>query len=204
MASKPKVVICSVYPADLFAERAFGPNRGEGLHQFKLKAAPKDGFSLLEVEDCYQKVYFGESIGHKYEVIDARDIAEDLVLNWAGRMVGTESGLGPGVFVCVGDSPTKEELENARESQELYFEDLIQAAERAFRAAKYDEITDLHRKAAVWMGKEAVEWLRPIRREAQKDCPLCHVRIPLAAVVCPNCRHQIGAIPKDIAKLNAA
>jgi hypothetical protein len=203
MARKNTVIIASVYPGELTATRPYGPNKGDGHKTFTLAPAAKDGYSVCEVEDCYQRVYHGESIGDKDVLVEARDIADDLVLNWTGHVIGTDAGFGPGVFVCQGDKPSQIELEGARLNQELYFEHLINQAEASFRANRFDEITDTHRKAAIWMGREGVEWLRPIRKVITKECPLCISQIPVKAVVCPNCRHQIGEIPKGMSKVSA-
>lgn len=204
MARKSQVTIVSVYPMEKRAEHPYGPVKGMGAFEFVLPAAPAKGWSKLVIEDCYQKVYLGENVGHKFDLIEADNIARALVENWVSTVVGADSGFGPGIFICAGDEPTKEELSRARENQELYFEYLINQAEAKFRANKFDEITDTHRAAAKWMGRENVEWLRQIKRQAMKDCPLCFASIPEPATVCPNCTRTIGQIPSDLVKLNKA
>jgi len=189
------------------AEHPYGPEKGQGSYTFVIAAAPQNGYSKLVVEDCYQKVYLDENRGSKYELIESETIARALVENWVGTVIGADSGFGPGIFICagcVGDEPTKEELAGARESQGLYFEYLINQAEGKFRDNKFDAITDTHRAAAKWMGRESVEWLRQIKRQAMKGCPLCFATIPEQASVCPNCTRTIGVLPGDLVKLNKA
>ncbi len=196
MARKSAVTIVSVYPMEKRVEHPYGPVKGMGSYEFVLPAAPANGYSKLVVEDCYQKVYLGENIGFKFELIEAMTIAQALVGNWVSTVVGADSGFGPGVFIAAGDEPTKEELARARENQELYFEYLINQAETKYRANKFEEITDTHRAAAKWMGRENVEWLRQIKRQQMKECPLCFAMIPQQASVCPNCTRDIAPLPK--------
>lgn len=197
MARKSTVTIVSVYPRELKANRPYGPIEGQGSTDFILPAAPKDGYSKLVVEDCFQGTYYGENVSpqYRYDLVKAQSIADDIVNIWTKKVVGADSGFGPGIFIAEGDEPTQMELRNARDGQELYFEYLINQAETKYRVFKFDEITDTHRAAAVWMGREEVEWLRPIRRIKTKECPLCITNIPEQAVVCPNCKRDIAPQP---------
>ncbi len=204
MARKSSVVIASVYPREMRANRPYGPVKGEGSTDFVLPAAPSNGYSKLVIEDCYQKTYYGENIGDRYDLIESQSIADDIVDKWTKKVVGADSGFGPGIFVCAGEEPTPEELRQARESQELYFEYLINQGESKFQNKKFDEITDTHRAAAVWMGREGVEWLRPIRRVKTKECPLCMSQIPEQAVVCPVCTRDIAPQPHPPAQSKKA
>ncbi len=196
MARKSSVTIVSVYPMQMKANRPYGPVKGQGSTDFILPAAPADGYSKLVVEDCYQKVYYGENVTphERFDLIEAEVIGGDLVNNWTTKVVGADSGFGPGIFICEGSEPTQEELNRARSNQGTYFEYLINQAEMRYRSFKFDEITDTHRAAAVWMGREGVEWLRPIRRQKVKECPLCIAQIPEQAIVCPNCHRDIAPV----------
>jgi hypothetical protein len=193
------LTIVSVYPEERRAERHYGPEKTSGYSTFVLPAAPLGEFTTLTIEDCYEQVYYGETVGKKPRIVEAMEIAQDLVAHWRDIVIGTDSGYGPGIFIAKGDVPTEEELENARASQEAYFEYLIQQAEQKHRDNKGDEITDTHRAAAKWMGREGYEWTKRISQIVTKECPLCTVQIPAKAVICPNCHHQIAALPANIA-----
>lgn len=204
MARKATVTIVSVYPFELphkkgiscEAERHYGPKKGQGYAIFELPTAPREGHSTLVVEDCWQRVYMGENIGYRPQIIEATEIAQDLLTNWVSRRVGSGDGLGPGIGIIQGETPTKEELQALRAQQEAYFSRLVSLARQHSRENHPDRITDEMRAAGKWLGlsKDEDRWIDPIEVQASLvPCPYCYSRINSMATVCPVCTRDVNA-----------
>lgn len=203
--------IVSVYPMELKAEFKWSPTRGAGSHTYKIPAAIANGFQLLEVEDAYQQYYAGESIGYRWDIVPAQKIAENLIFVFVSGRVGQQEGHRPGIWITGEpaafnsrklNEAAQAESDLNRAAQESYFDYLIQEGQALFIEGKYSEITGDHRAAAIWMGKQDLDWLRPLKQLVKKECPLCLTDIPMKALVCPNCRHTISKLPKEFEELN--
>lgn len=195
------VTIISVFPKSLSLELPWSPNKGAGLHRYELPAAPKDGYASLVVERAYQKTYFGENVGSRFDSIEAISIAENLLHVWAENIVGTNSGTGPGIFLILDrDKPTKEELEAAVERQTQFFHYLFEQAEALFRTGKPEQITQEMRDAAKWLGRNSADWLKPVEKIDLKKCPFCISDIPSEATVCRVCQKDVDGVTYPSAK----
>jgi hypothetical protein len=185
--------ICSVYFRPLTATRPFSKLRNRGGYRslYELPAAEPGKFTTLVVEDGAQLTYIGEG---KYQPIpvyadDNGDgtgsIAADLVNEWGQHVLGAEAG-GPGVFVCAGDQPTSEELETARASQERWATYLVNLAEEEWRAGKRTNVQTIQREAAIWLGRQDLEWVKPPQQVITKPCPFCFKLMDSRAMTCPD------------------
>jgi hypothetical protein len=193
------VTIVSLYPRELRAERQYSPVKGQKLHIYVLPAAADGKPSELTIEHAYEKVYQGESLGHRWSLVEEGEVAKCLLLAFSSGRIGQDTGLGPGIFIKDPER-YEEQLEEARLKQEAYFGYLFDQANAAHRTGHIDDITGEMRDAARWLGKEPT-WLVSPKQEVKKECPLCASQIPVQVVVCPVCRRQIGKIPKEIAAL---
>jgi hypothetical protein len=199
------VSIVSVYPKRLSAEFPWSPNKGAGLCQYVLEAPPKGGYSILPIERAYQKVYFGENVGNRWDPIEPQSIAENLIHVWAENIVGSGSGAGPGIFIIDHEKPTEKELKAARDRQEQFMSYLFDQADALYRAGKDPgQITQEMRDAAVWLGHMSVEWLKPNAKQEMKKCPFCISDIPAGATVCRVCLKALSPEEEDSSAKPAA
>jgi hypothetical protein len=190
--------ICSVFFQPVSATRPYAlvvnqPNGTPGrgfMSRFSLEAAPPDGYTTCAVPDvCYEHNYLVEG-NFADTPIYADHLAPDLVQEWCD-VAKANAGMGPGIFVCAGSAPTEGELKKARLKQTLWCNKLVNDAEEAWLNNKRNDIGDLHRGAAQWLGRLGFAWMQNDGQVALKDCPLCMSKINAAAAVCPNCRNTI-------------
>lgn len=107
--------------------------------------------------------------------ISAREIAEDLL-----------QGLGDhGVFVCAGARPTADELSDAANRRDQFYQCLVTDGDTmGARGHSFREVSDLHRRAAIALGAER-EWAYvPVR---MSDCPACGEKVKPGIAVCKHC-----------------
>jgi hypothetical protein len=65
-----------------------------------------------------------------------------------------------------------------------------------------DSITPVMRLAAEWLGHKR-PWTETDYVLDNVQCPLCTALVPQTAIICPSCRHQIKAMPPELAALQA-
>lgn len=186
--------ICSVYFRDCVAYRPYKPRDRETGHntRFFLPAAPRDGYTLLQIEEMDELQRLSSDFAPFNAQVSAGSIARDLMNEWGGNAPGDEHG-GPGIFICAGNEPTEEELKRARARQARWCQWLVNGAQGEWINGNRNNIKDLHRAAAVWLGMERFEWLKEPEQAKTKKCPLCSSQIDGDAMVCPVCRHIIDA-----------
>lgn len=185
--------ICSVYFRPLAATRPFKLLNARGGYRtnYELPAAQPGKFTSLVVQDGAQLTYIGENVHQPIPVYadDAGDgisgIANDLVNEWGKHVLGAEAG-GPGVFVCAGEQPTEAELEAARSSQEKWATYLVNLAEEEWRAGKRTNVQTIQREAAIWLGREDLEWVKPPQQIITKPCPYCFKLMDSRSMACPD------------------
>jgi len=167
-----------------------------------LLPAAKDGVpGLLPVEAGYQREYLGfgshrptlvlgKEESARPEEDSAREIADDLLNEWSHPAIGMGTGLGPGIFICAGVTPTDEEIQPQLEKQIAWAQYIVDKADELWITGKRDEVKEGHRKAALWLGRDR-EWAQVGRTQLlTKACPYCGTTISGAAPVCPTC-HRV-------------
>jgi hypothetical protein len=110
--------------------------------------------------------------------LSANDIAADIVQDLEQH----------GVFVAEGDKPTGQELEAAITRMTDYYRLLVSDGDAKYAAnrdLRTNGITDVHRRAALWL-KEEREWC--FRVGERPDCPYCGAKVIPRAAVCVTCR----------------
>jgi hypothetical protein len=114
--------------------------------------------------------------------ISARDIASDLCREINGD-AGEDSFLG--AFVCAGETPTAEELADARRRLDAFYRRKVAEADREWaRSHSHLFLDDLQRRAANELGLER-EWNYQLHETA--DCPGCGERVKPGVAVCKSC-----------------
>lgn len=192
-----KKTICSVFFKDCVASRPYKPrDRERGYNtRFVLPAAPRDGFTILKVEEMDELQNLGSDIEPFAAQVPADHIARDIMLEWSGNVAGNEFG-GPGIFICAGDEPTPEELKRARHVQTIWCKWLCNIAQSEWVQGNRNNVKDLHRAAAKWLGTEQFEWIKEPEQASLKKCPLCSTQIEAPGGqlpgVCPACRNIIN------------
>jgi hypothetical protein len=143
--------------------------------------APGEPYALTRIESSIGVIDLGDKRTMDY-AIPARAIAEDIA-----REINSDSGEGSfhGVFVAAGDTPTKEELAEARRKLEEFHRRLVAAADLEWeRSHNPLFITDLDRRAARELGLEK-PWLYDPKPLA--ECPACAEKIKPGVAVCRAC-----------------
>jgi len=191
------VTIVSVYPRELSVQFPWSPNRGAGVHQYTIPGGSPGKPSRLEITDAFQKNYYGEDIGFRYDLIPAREIAENFVKNFIEGVVGLSEGAHPGLAILDPARPEKEQLQDLVTVQDQYYETLYRNAEYYANHNQFDNILDDHRMAAKALGRNP-SWLNPLRSGDTVKCPLCQSDISAEAYVCPICSREVRPIPKNL------
>ncbi len=186
--------IASVYPIQCDAERDYGPTQAGGRTKFILEAAPKDGYTTIELTDMWQAQHDFEGRANsgrqtmKAFFVDVDSLAADLYNQWAVQRVGTGTGYRPGIMIIAGETPTEDELAFMRAQQRGYFEGLWHEGNALAAAHKHKIIMDTHRQAAIWLGQDA-PWVANIGASNDwKKCVACREKIDIEATVCKVCR----------------
>jgi len=112
----------------------------------------------------------------------AWEIANDLC-----REINSDAGERSflGVFVCAGDSPTEQELRDARAQLDEFYRSLVTSADREWeRSHSFLFINDLQRRAAASLGLDK-EWHYQVRETS--ECPGCGERLKPNVAVCKTC-----------------
>ena len=187
-----KVKVVSIYPRPLEVSFPWSPNINAGSHTYRIEAGSPEKPAMLEVDDAFQLVYFGATVGYRHDVVRAIDIAKNIVDHFAtGRVGQDKTTAGPGIFVLDPDRPLEEQIAEAQEKQDAYFDFLFREAQHLYSEGRYAEITDDHRTAARYL-KQNPEWLRRRTYGDMKECPYCMSSIPAQAVICRYCQSKIA------------
>jgi hypothetical protein len=114
-------------------------------------------------------------------IIPARTIAEDLLQDLRDH----------GLFICVKERPTEQEIADATKRRDNYFRQLVGEADAMWaRGHSFREISDLHRRAALALGIERDWAYVPMR---QMECPACGEKLKLGVAVCRHCHAILDA-----------
>lgn len=123
--------------------------------------------------------------------VDAQSIVTDFVTVYGSGMIGSDKGLRPGIIAMAGDYPTEDELQKARQMQTAHFEFLYHDAVALHADGKTREITNLHRVACSWLGRNDLPFLRKIQQRSLKPCPACGEDIMYEAMKCKHCNESL-------------
>ncbi len=186
--------ILSVSPVDcrktLNHEPANAPN--SRFHEYILPGAPKKGYSTLKVYDARVWVLNRNSVSddHPGDIepmpMPAEVIAPDLIRAWTQGAIGARGGVIPGIVLCAGDEPTKDEIAKANAMHEAYCRSAIKDGNDLFNQGNQRNITEEHRRCAEWM-EVAVPWRVEMTRADMKACPSCAEQIASPALKCKYC-----------------
>lgn len=182
--SGPRTIL-SIFPKEQFLEL-----KHQGITRYVLPAASKDNPVTLKVNDTFawNRNWGVDEVVFFQQPVSAQVVAENLVHVWAASMVGSKQGFGPGIMIIAGDTPTEEELETVRNRQEEFFNFLINTADDYEQKGERHMITDVHRKAAEWMGVQGRSWAKAMREKRYIPCPECQEDILEGARKCKHCQ----------------
>jgi hypothetical protein len=175
MEHHTNAIIVNITEQNWTLDRSFGTYRIRGCEA----GGP---FALTHIEARKAMMDLGDK--RTYELrIDAGEIAADLCreINADG---GEESFFG--VFVAAGETPSSDELQQARERLAAFYRRLVAGADREWeRSHSYLFINDVERRAAHYLGLDK-EWFYQARETM--ECPGCGEKIKPGVAVCRTCR----------------
>lgn len=179
----------------------------EGIKRYTLDAAERNSYVTLLVEDTYAvcRNLHADGVEFYSAPVPASVVAQNLVKSWSTGLIGTTDDLGPGILVCKDLDVTDAEITTANGRQAEYFRFLINEADAKQLQGKANEITDIHRLAANWMGAHDRAWYKPIEHVEMVQCAACGEEIRSSAKICRWCHTHIGEfIAKEAAKTAVA
>src|ERR1051325_307894 len=124
-------------------------------------------------------------------IIGAQEIADDLCREINANIVGARGLLGTtsfwGLFVAKGDTPTREELDEAQRKLKLVMSNLVQMGDIEWsRYHRYELVPDTCRMAARFLKLEK-EWAY-VDVSQSAECPACGMKLPHKDVaICRSC-----------------
>lgn len=151
------------------------------------------GYSALVITDSFQWILdITNSRDHHYipAPIAAQQIAEATVAEWTSGLASGAGRAGIGVWNPHGGFELPQFVAQLRAGQEIYFRELVMAADISFARTGQKEISDLMRLGADWLGVER-EWNKSIEEVIQKRCPACTKKIPQEALRCQGCQTDL-------------
>jgi hypothetical protein len=163
--------------------------------EYHLDAAKyPDGIQILEVKPGVGFVYLDSDRGSMRIMLPAEEIAEAVVKDYVGTVLGSRGDVHPGLFSLIGNFTIpeilKEELPRltqARQKQDAWFKNLVVIADDDW--SKYHQhkmISNVQRLAARCLGYQR-DWLNAIPDQDQL-CPACRSIIDPRALVCSVCK----------------
>ena len=195
------VTIASLYPRKFVIHNRHKTAPGEGFwHDYVIEACPKgQDPTILIVNDAVENEYAGSPQGkrtYRQRAWTAQDIANDLVRQARSSLLATNPQFGPAVWICKGELPSKQEIDQNRNIQNLYFRALVQEARKFYAQNKFDFIGAQHVMAGEYLGIEAHEnpWMHPEEEVPTKQCVFCRKDIHPLAIVCPFCQQTVDPI----------
>ena len=181
-APPQSVTIASVYPV----EQTVDISRRAPISKFTVPAGTKEKPGIFVVGDTWESEYT-DSRGHRNIRILADKTAQHIVDGLTVHVFEANAAeqAYPGIFVCAGDAPTADEIENAVQCQRRYFMRLVNSAREKARNKRTQDIQDKERMAAQSLGLSGEEWMNDISKDSMKQCVWCSKHIPGAAKKCP-------------------
>ena len=174
MEKATSAVIVNLTEQHWILHRSYGTYRVRGCED-------GEAYALTRVDRRKAVMDLGDKRTHEVP-IPADEIAADLCreINADG---GEESFFG--VFAADGETPTSDELRQARERLTAFYRRLVAGADREWeRSHSYLFINDVERRAAHHLGLEK-EWFYQARETV--DCPACGEKIKPGVAICRVC-----------------
>lgn len=202
--------IVSIVPFEIEADK---PTIYPGV--FRIPKGDENSPSVLHVKEASHFVYMGADRG-KSPFLRVRnsafDVARAIIEDFIGALIGTTPYARPGIFwvpveVSGEEVPFKypKELENAKATQRLWYEELVKMADGDWSKSNqnYRSITSLEVIAANKLGLKR-QWAEEPKTVAISfvECPICRNTIDDGCIVCPSC-HVIRK-PAEYAKYEFA
>jgi hypothetical protein len=159
-----------------------------------------DGFETCR--DWIQSAEQGREINN-LRPVDCKQIAANLVAEWAGGFVDSPHGAGLGIRIISGSVPHEDELREMHNELSAFCEWSFQEAERHARLNEWREITATMRECAKWLGRDRL-WSEPQKSGDLVPCAACQTPISNKALVCPQCGTKLKALTPELAKLEEA
>lgn len=184
--------ICSIFFQPLVANRPYAKRTSgpQGFNaKYEIPAAKSGEYHLITIEDVDEQQNDGSQRKFVTPVF-AEHLADDLVTEWRSNKIANEYGR-PGVFVCELATPTDEELARERFIQETWCVKLVNEAEGYWVQGNRGLVSELHRAAAKYLGREAYEWVHSAGQVQLTACPFCATMIDKTAIVCKECGNTI-------------
>jgi len=178
-----------------------------------LECKKDQGYAVYKIYDSryYQRDWLPDQETYITRHVPAHSIVTDFITIYSGGMPGADKGFRAGIIAIDGDMPTEEELERVRAQQTAHFTYLFNDAVSSYASQKTELITDLHRDACSWLGRDDLPFLKKIRQVSVKDCPACGESIMAAALRCHKCTANLpewyasyGITPESLGKEDEA
>lgn len=209
---KPAVeFICSIYPGKLPVLTRFygssieaqGPSAVRRT-SYELVPVPRgEKPFVLKVYDSFQTILDIRTGKMTATMpVPVEEVAGDLLDKWTGNLFNVPSGAKPGVMLIANTSPNRDELRQMESQQALYMAHFFSEGERLHREAHSDQITEMMRLSAEYLGEKRI-WSDPAIARDAAPCPLCTTMVPNLAFICPACQYVIRAIPPELIKLQS-
>jgi hypothetical protein len=139
---------------------------------------------------------------HTSKPVDCARLAQNLLQEWSGGMVGVPTGAAPGIMIIEHEEPTPQECRQMLIRQTAFAEFQFNEAEKLARMNDYKGITRVMIDMSTWLGRSR-PWSNPEAEASMVECPVCTGQIKSNAFVCRHCGYKVKALPPEIAALNA-
>lgn len=164
--------------------------------EFLIPAAEKGDISLIIVG---QSVFFITMEGRSIKsTTPSIQMARSICVDYINDSLDVAEGAYPGLIYTFGEY-TKEEakkklalqIAEAEARQRRWFEKLVKDADDNWNLNhQFKAISDLHRKAAIYLGQER-EWTKSFAQMAMTKCPVCQSLVDPKALQCGNCQNVL-------------
>jgi hypothetical protein len=214
-----QVCIASIYPGKTDVIRLpHGPGlspRNGRLTAYSLEPVPRDktpGIKwhsrnpfVLTVDDAYESVPApwkskGPVMAIDTMPVDVNQIADYLVNQWAGNLMGMPAGVTPGIMRIRGTVPHNDEIQELIQKQTAYAEHMLGVGDMLFQEPRERKwITTPMRESAIWLGRSR-NWINAkVDPSAEKiPCRFCKAPVDQDAYVCQTCSRVLRAIPAEL------
>lgn len=180
--------VCSIHFVELENTQPYKPQFGGGGWRttFTFPAQKRGEYCVRQIPPFFQNTHLHGGTQYIDAPYSSREWAQTIVDAFTTNHVHSLYG-SPGVFICEGEVPTERELAIANESQSNWARKLVLEAQDLWSAGQKLAVSELHRRAAEWLGDTNYEWMRPPQDVKNIPCPLCGRLVEDSALQCPHC-----------------